>query len=207
MRTTFAINNSDNRTYALSGFINKAIKLKGSEIQLSFNTEYNFTQTPTIINNIRNIWSSNYFNNSLNVNYTHKANLAIEAKQQLVNTFTYQSNNDNFDNTYSSSSLSFSYKLVKRLRINSNISFSTTKATGSNDINYNIWNASVTYRLLKGDNLEMKFSALDILHQNTSIISENRGGLIVLGTQNVLQQYFSFGMSYYPRKFGKGKKK
>lgn len=209
VRTIFAINNSDNYTYALSGSINKAIKLKVSEIQLNFNTEYNYAQIPTIINNIRNIWTTNYFNNGLSINYTYKANLAIEAKQQFVKTLNYQSDyeRDNFNNTYLSSSLSFSYNPVKKLRINSNISFSTTKATGSNDINYNIWNASLTYRLLKGDNLEVKFSALDILHQNTSVVSGNRGGLITLDTQNVLQQYFIFAMSYYPRKFGKSNKK
>lgn len=207
VRTIFAINNSDNYTYALSGFIKKAIKLKTSEIQLNFNTEYNFAQIPTIINSLKNIWYTNYFNNSLNINYTYKADLAIEAKQQFIKSFNYQSDTDkdNFNNAFLSTSLSFSYNVIKKLKLNTNISFSTTKATGSNDLNYNIWNASVIYRLLKGDNLEIKVSALDILHQNTSVVSGNRGGLITLGTQNVLQQYFILGVSYYPRKFGKSK--
>ena len=189
--------------------MNKAIKFKNSEVQFSYDSKFSHSENPNIVNNIEQELTTDYFNNSLKINLTYKTNLAIEAKQNITNTFTKQSNkeNDSFRNSHLSTSFSASYNLTKKLKINSNISLSTNMSTGLKNINYNIWNASTIYRLLKGNNLEVKFSALDLLHQNTSVININRAGKITLGTQNVLQQYFIFGISYYPRKFGKNVKK
>ncbi|GHE34214.1 porin family protein [Sphingobacterium griseoflavum] len=205
VRTIYMINNSDNRTINAIGGLNKAIKLKNSEVQLSYNSEFNNVLSPHVINNSSDIWTTNYFNNSFDINYTYNSQLAIEGKQQFRNSFTKQvsKTENSFKNSNISTSISVSCNVTKKFRINSNIEFSTLKSTGSASINYNIWNASALYRLLKGDNLELKLSALDILHQNTAIINRNAGGVITFGTQQVLQQYFTFGVSYYPRKFGK----
>ena len=71
------------------------------------------------------------------------------------------------------------------------------------DINYALWNASVAYRFLKGNNAEIKFAALDLLRQNTSVINFASANYLNTGTQTVLQQYFMTTIAYYPRMFGK----
>ncbi|MDY0905933.1 hypothetical protein [Pedobacter sp. CFBP9032] len=205
VRTVYKINKNNNSLLTLTGALNKAIKFKNSEVQLSYNTNYTYSQVPNIVNNIVQDLATNYFKNTIRFNFTYQSNLAIEAEENIINIFVKQSSelNDHFKNSILSSSFSASYNITKKLAFNSNISLSTSMSTGLKAINYNIWNASTTYRLLRGNNLEMKFSALDILHQNTSVINMNSGGTITLGRQNVLQQYFLFGISYYPRKFGK----
>ncbi|MEC3878156.1 outer membrane beta-barrel protein [Parapedobacter sp. 10938] len=203
IRTKQAINNSNNGTYDLSGRIKKSIKLKESEMQLHYNTRYNHSKRQTNINDTYNTWYTDYFNNRLIVNFTLNENIAVEAIQTVTNSFSKDLNERAlFKNTDFSTAFSISYHVNKRLTTNSNISFSKNMSTGSAAINYNIWNANVAYRLLKGNNLEVKLSALDLLRQNTSIVNFNQEGVLVTGNRNVLQQYFIFGISYYPRRFG-----
>jgi hypothetical protein len=66
-----------------------------------------------------------------------------------------------------------------------------------------MWNASAAYRFLPGRNAEMKFSAFDLLHQNTGSINSGSGNVFTIGRTNALQQYFMLTLSYFPRKFGK----
>ncbi|MEN5086780.1 TonB-dependent receptor [Sphingobacterium faecium] len=204
VRTVFTINNSDNYQYNLYGSIKKGIKLNHSELQIQYNVYYNFNKSPSFINDIIDFWYGKNLNNSINVNYAIKSNISIEGKQSLVNSFSNNSSSESkWSNKIFSTSFSVSYNMVKSFVLNSNISMSKNISSGSGNINYNIWNASASYRMLKGNNLEMKLSALDILRQNTSIVNYNRGGVLTIGSQNVLQQYFMLGLSYYPRKFGK----
>jgi len=70
-------------------------------------------------------------------------------------------------------------------------------------INYNIWNATTSYRLLKGNNLEIKISALDILRQNTSIINHNRDGVITLGMSKCFTTIFYGWYFLLPKKIWK----
>jgi len=210
IRTVYKINsNSDNKHLNFSGSFNKALKLKNGELQLTYNTRYTYEKNPYIINSVENSLMSNSYNNNLIVNYTHKSVIAVEAKQSVSNNDSKRSNinGSQFKSRDISTSLSASYNATKKLKINSNISLVSSSSTGLKDIQYNIWNASTVYRFLKGNNLELKFSALDLLKQNTSVINRNTGGSITLGSVSVLQQYFMFGLSYYPRKFGKDIKK
>ena len=93
--------------------------------------------------------------------------------------------------------------MTKKFTLSSNISFNSSKSNSAASINFAIWNASAVYRFLKGNNAEFKFSAMDLLHQNTNIINYGGANSFTLGTQNVLQQYFMATFSYYPRQFGK----
>lgn len=209
VRTVFNINNSNNHSYSITGNVNKGMKFKSGEIQLSFNSAYSLNHDVNIINSIEQEMVTNLLNNNLSIFFSYKSDLAVEAKQYLINTFTkyYTNDQDVFRSSSKSTFLSTSYNLTKKLTVNSNISFSSNRSEKSEPINYTIWNASTSYRLLKGNNLEFKFSALDLLGQNTSVINLNTGRSITLGTQRVLQKYFLVGISYYPRKFGKSQTK
>jgi hypothetical protein len=85
----------------------------------------------------------------------------------------------------------------------SNITYNRNVADGTDAINFSIWNASLTYRFLKGNQGEVKFSALDLLRQNKGITNNVSGNVQNFGYTNVLQQYFMCTLAYYPRKFGK----
>lgn len=202
IRTIYAINNSNSRSYNFSGAAKKAFKLTNANILLNYNMEYSYLKTPSIINETENRWTTRLFNSSAKINYTYKNLLAIEGKQQIVKSVS-RNNELSFYSSNLASSLSMSWLLLKKMRLNSNVTSFSTRVTGSDPINYTIWNASVVYRFFKRSDLEVKISILDILGQNTSVLNRNQGGVLTVGTQDVLQQYVVLGVSYYPRRFGK----
>jgi hypothetical protein len=94
-------------------------------------------------------------------------------------------------------------QLPKDFTWSTNLTYNRSEAGKSQAISFTIWNASLTYRFLKGNNGEVKFSALDLLKQNKGVTVSSSGNVQHFGYTNVLQQYFMLTLSYYPRKFGK----
>lgn len=66
-----------------------------------------------------------------------------------------------------------------------------------------IWNTNTTYRLLKGNNLELKLAAYDLLRENKGLYFTNGVTEFATGYTNILTQYYMFSVSYFPRQFGK----
>ncbi|MEO9209766.1 MAG: hypothetical protein ABI208_01635, partial [Ginsengibacter sp.] len=152
----------------------------------------------------------NYFDNfslSYNpaINYTYKNWLAVNiAYNQTYNSYR-QKGADAIDlaNSVSRSELSVSVNGTKKLTISSNAVYAKNTYNGAQKTTFTIWNASALYRLFKGNTAEIKFSALDMLHQNTGLINYGVNNSITQGTVNALQQYFMVTLSWFPRKFGK----
>jgi hypothetical protein len=204
-RRTLYLTNADGYKYMNAfGSIRKTFKLKTTELQINLNGGINIAKTPGYVNEVFSFSNTLSTNGSLKFNFTYKDRFATEASQNFN---TYRTKQGAFNTEYSglnlSSALSSSYNITKKLTLSSNISFNTSKSNNVKDIDYTIWNASATYRFLKGNNAEFKFSALDLLHQNTNIVNVGGMNSSTIGTQQVLQQYFITTLSYYPRKFGK----
>jgi len=202
--------NVDGKKYAIvSGEVKKAFKLKDSEVQISINPVVEYTKYPIYLNSVFAVTDNLNSTITAKIYYRLKNLLTLEAWQFYS---AYKTKQSAFANLYSgnnnSSTLSSSFNINKRFTIGTNITFNRSSALGSNDINYTIWNANTVYRFLKGNNLEFKFSALDLLKQNNSVVNFSDQNSFVIGTRNVLQHYFMATVSYYPRHFGKkaGKK-
>ena len=67
-----------------------------------------------------------------------------------------------------------------------------------------LWNAYISYRLLKSKQIEAKFSAMDILRQNNNIFINAGSNGINTTVTNGLEQFYMLTISYFPRKFGVG---
>ncbi|PWS27502.1 hypothetical protein DHW03_07825 [Pedobacter yonginense] len=203
-RTNFLTNAGGNRYQNLYGNLRKAYKFKTSELQFNVNSQISNSKTPGYTNSLFAFSKNFNTNTTLTINYTYKSYLALAVGQTYG---TYRSKQEAFNTEYSGvnkvSTLSSSYNVTKKFTLNTNISFNQSSSSNSDDINFTIWNANAVYRLLKGNNAEFKLSALDILHQNTSIVNYGSGNSFTIGSRNVLQQYFMATFSYYPRQFGK----
>ncbi|WP_400262791.1 hypothetical protein ACFX5U_06180 [Sphingobacterium sp. SG20118] len=110
------------------------------------------------------------------------------------------SNNDYVSN-YWSSGLSMSYSLTNRWQINSNAT-SRLSTSGTYKDHALIWNANTSYRMMKGNNLEVKLAAYDLLQENKGLYMLNGLTEFTQGYRNNLTQYFMLSLSYFPRKFG-----
>jgi hypothetical protein len=206
--THYTVNADGNKSLSVMGSLNKAFKFTNDhQLQISLSPLVSLTHTP---NNINGVWNSsdNFSNsNTLNFYYIYKDWLAINLKQGYSYYHSKQSGlyNVGFDNSTLSSAFSASLNCTRKLTVSSNITYNHSSSTGSNVTNFTIWNANVAYRLFKENNAEIKFAALDLLHQNTSIINYGSDNTLTHGTVNVLQQYFMVTLSYFPRRFGKKK--
>ncbi|WP_316824165.1 MULTISPECIES: outer membrane beta-barrel protein [Pedobacter] len=207
-RVSYLVNAGTGKYLNFSGSIRKALKLKTSELQISLNNTLNISRNPGYVNGIYAYAKGLNTNTSIKFNFTYKDCFALEGVQSYS---TYKSSQETFMASYSgtnvSTTLSSGYSVTKKLILNSNITFNNSTATGSDAIKFAIWNAALTYRLLKGNNLETKFSALDLLRQNRSVINYGALNSFTIGSQNVLQHYFMATVSYYPRQFGKKNRK
>ncbi|HKG08754.1 MAG TPA: outer membrane beta-barrel protein, partial [Pedobacter sp.] len=206
-RTVYLVNANGHKYITGYGNIRKAYKLKSSELQLSLSSNFNANKNPGYTNSIFTFSTNLNTNTNANINYTYKSYLAIALGQSYN---TSHSKQEAFNTEYSGknmgTTLSSSYNVTKRFTLNSNVTFNKNSSSTADDINFTIWNASAVYRFLKGNNAEFKFSALDLLHQNTSVINYGNSNSFTTGTQNVLKQYFMTTISYYPRQFGKKNK-
>lgn len=206
-RTVFLVNADGHKYITFNGSIKKSYKLKTSEFQFRLSSNVDANKNPGFTNNVFTFSTNLNTNSEASINYTYKSNLALVLEQSYS---TYHAKQEAFNTEYSGKNLgtdlSSSYHVTRKFTLNSNVSFNNSSSPGTKDVNFTIWNASAVYRFLKGNNAEIKFSALDLLRQNSSVINYGRGNSFTIGTQNVLKQYFMTTLSYYPRQFGKNAK-
>ncbi len=180
----------------------KAFKMKENQLQVYFNSALNYARTPAVINGDAVLQNNLNTYNWLSLAYTFKSRVTISGSQSLNTGITRQDGEVNYSYKNYTTTAGTSIVWPKGLNWNTNIKFNRSTSIYSDPVNFAIWNASVAYRFLKKENAEVKFSALDLLGQNKSIINYGYNNSISTGTVNVLQQYFMFTLAYYPRLFG-----
>lgn len=188
----------------LDGFIEKPFKFAKSELQFTLGSSAGVSKVPGFINSqifLTNFLSTNHF---VKLNYTFRDIIAVNLGEIISTSVSNlkKLNDITFRNFNAKTTLSTSFKLAKKVTFNTNVNFNSFSSTGTKTINYTIWNAILIYRMLKENNAEIKFSALDLLHQNNNIILNTLTNSQTIGRQNVLQRYFMLTISYYPRQFG-----
>lgn len=192
----------------LNGNLKRAFKFKRSQLQVSLMPSFGYIHSPGYING--SVYRSLSFNtsNALDLYFTYTDLVAIDLKESFMHYHAAQKgiNTTDFRNDLYSTLLSVSVRLLERLTVGSSVAYNINTSTGASVVHFAIWNASASCRMLKGKNLELKLSALDLLHQNTGVTNQGSLNTLTHGSVNVLQQYFMATVSYFPRRFGKRKK-
>ena len=201
-RILYNVNVSGNKYIGYKGYLSKIYQLKDSQVEFLIFSELNYANSPSFVNALPTALKSSNILNSFNVHYSYRTWLKFGGWQSIRSSSTKQTNSQKFNYTNYSTTTNTTINWPKKVYWNSNIAFNRSVSSFSKPINYTIWNASVVYRFLKGNNAELKFSALDLLRQNKAIINTGTNNSITRGTVNVLQQYFMFSVAYYPRIFG-----
>lgn len=183
--------------------LKKAFKINGHPFQLIAKNDLTISTNPNYLNGLLNS-STNIINAAeVKINYPINKFLSFTMGQSLRFYHLSQTGINSFNNSTKKTSISINSELTDKLTVNSNISYNNNTSSQSVATNYTIWNASFNYRFLKTNNAELKFSALDLLHQNSSVINYGSKNNLTIGTNNIIQQYFMVTISYFPRKFGK----
>lgn len=205
---SYTINRSGARFLRIDGNFYRAVKLDGHQFQIVGKASAMLNERPRYINAVLIRTSSLFGQGSVNVLYTCKDLFAFNIAEAVNVVSSGQSGaGGSMKNVVYKTTLSSSINLPARLTLSSNITFNHTTSTYLPARNFRIWNASLAWRLLEGNQGEVKFTAMDLLHQNNSVLNIGNYNAITTGTVNVLQQYFMLTVSYFPRKFGKRVKK
>ncbi|TCC89094.1 TonB-dependent receptor [Pedobacter frigiditerrae] len=196
--------NADGTKYArIYGDVRKSLKFKSAELKFGYTTSFNVNRTPNYLNGLFNFSNNTSTENKISTNFTFKDKFALEGAQSIGTSSSKQKSlNTAYKNTTLTSSLSTNYNFTKKFSLNSNVSFNSNNPSVGETVNFTIWNAEFNYRFTKGNNAEIKLSALDLLKQNRAIFNFAGTNTFTTSTRNVLQQYFMVTLSYYPRKFG-----
>lgn len=200
----YAVNMNGSKFLTLNAEFHKALKFKENQFQLSSSSATNLTKQPGYINSVFNISNNTYSDNGIGVLYSLRDFFALEVKEKLILFRSRQTGLDNniFKSTIHKTIFSASLNFLKKITVNSNISFTRNTSTYSPARTFTVWNAGTSYRFLKGNQAEVKIAALDLLHQNTNIINYGYNNMLTTGSVNVLKQYFIVSFSYFPRMFG-----
>lgn len=198
----YNVNVSGNKYIGYLGFLYKTYKLKENQMTLMLHVNLNYAHNPAYVNNLPSLSKNLYSNHSISIAYSYKSWLKLGGGPGLSTYSTRQTNSEASSYNNFSTGANAAINWPKRVYWSSIVDYNRTTSTYAGEVNFTIWNADVTYRFLKGNNAEVKFSALDLLHQNKSVISGGDSNSITQGTVNVMQQYFMFTLAYYPRMFG-----
>ncbi|WP_170122685.1 hypothetical protein [Mucilaginibacter oryzae] len=183
----------------------KAVKMNKNQLQVNGSTVFTESVQPQYINGLVTHVKNFYNENVLNLLYTLGHTFALKASQffSWYRSDQFGANNAQLRNSVQRTIVSGSMNVPGQITFSSNITFNKITSSYVPPSTFNIWNASVTYRFLKGNKGEIKFSALDLLRQNKSVINYGAGNTLTIGNVNVLKQYYILTLAFYPRKFGR----
>ncbi len=203
-RQRFVINLDGSRFLGITGNLNKAIKIMQKPLTISLDNKSGLERIPSYINS--KFVSSDVTRSisSLQLDFTVNTLLSLNAIQEMNFYRSKVRSNDvaEFKSSLYSTAFSISINCSKKTNVSSSISYNKNAISGLTSTQFAIWNASISQRFMKGNNLELKLAALDILRQNKGIVNYGNANSLSSGTINVLKQYFILTMACFPRKFG-----
>jgi len=202
-RTYYYINASQSESYYLGYNLNISRRIKKSSIQLMYSGSYNNNRNPNYIDNVFSMSNSSGLTNNINLMLSLKNNMVIVNLGKMLNNYQSTQSGAGLSSSKNRSDISrlgLTLNLPKGYAVSSTLDH--TKNTGLKDPIV-LWNAFATCRILKNQQGELKFSAMDILKQFQNISNTSDSFGTTTRISNGLQQYFMLTFSYYPRKFGK----
>lgn len=190
------------RTFITYGF--PVTKLKSN---MNINGGFVYSRTPASINLLKNLANSYAlnagFNWSSNISKKIDFMISYNANYTIVRNSLQTQNNSNYFNH--TASARFNYQFWKGFVFNTSVS-NTLNAGGSSAYNTSYWllNASIAYKFLKDESLEVKFSANDILNQNRNITRNVTEIYTEDISSNALRRYFMGTITYTLKKINTG---
>ncbi|MGE7777765.1 outer membrane beta-barrel protein [Chitinophaga sp. NPDC101104] len=205
IRSIYTVNLNGYRSAGGNISLKKSIELRGQTVELGARYVVTTGRYPQYQQHVLNLSHSTSHQMTAQVSYRQGSRLSLKAEQgwALYNSEQQGFNHSRFRSINSYSLLDGVLQIPANLYWNTHLSFNSSTVRGMDAVTFVRWNASLTYRFLKGKRGEIKYAALDLLRQNKGIVNTVTGNTQTFVTSNVLQQYFMITLSYYPRKFGR----
>ncbi len=179
---------------------------KEQTLSFDFRINGNWSNRFQYTNDMRQEMMNQSLNGNLDLYYTVLNKFQLGLKNELFlnqrKDRSSESAANNFNSTSWNTGISGAYSITKKLTLNTNFN-SRSNFSNRVDNHFFIWNANAAYRLNKGNNLEIKIAAYDLLRQNKGFYFYNSDTEFTNGYKNILTQYYMLSLTYMPRQFGK----
>lgn len=194
--------------FSFYSYFDKKIKELGFNVGLnasvSGNTSYNY------INSILNTLQSNSYSGGLTLsNYVAKKYdfWVSLGPSYNTNNSTLQSGTSNNGGGFRSDG-SVSIYLPGKFQISSDYNYTLTKKTETfnEDVDYLIWNATVSKKFLKDESLKLSLSGNDLLNQNLGFTRSAYGTTISQNSYTTIKRYYMVSLIWDFNKMGGGLK-
>jgi len=195
-----------NGNYNLSGFIGTNIPMFSKKLTLAPSGNASYSSNKILINGKENTTKDLRSNAELGIELEiDDFEAGISGYYQYNSSFSSLNNSSN--KPYSSQGLSgraeFKYEETFFIETNANYTINTKRGNGYN-VNYLVWNASVSKSFFKKENFIIGFYAYDMLNQNISIDRDISSNVVTDIKTNIVSRYFLLKLTY---KFNSNKEK
>lgn len=183
----------------------KSAKIRGSIFRISLSPSFSYNKRPSIVNETKIISVNRLISLSGSIGFTLNELLNIELGENYLYYYTFfQGNEFNLHSHSSFSEIHLSWP--KNFTLASSLRFIQSGGDRIKGASSFILDAYLSYRMSKKKQFEMKVSANDIFNENQGITNRVFGNSVSFDRVNRLKQYFTLGISYYPRRFGSSKR-
>ncbi len=195
-----------NGNYSYGGYLGTSLPFFSKKLVLQPNVNGNYNENKDFVNTLQNKTTSYYVNGSLEITYQlDKFEASINGGMDYNSSSSSLSTLSNKPFTSQNFSARFSWKLPKRIELESDGTYTiNSRRSNGYNINYFIWNASISKTFLKNDNLILGFNAYDMLNQNISINRSITSNIISDTKTNIISRYFLVKLTW---KFNSNKTK
>lgn len=162
------------------------------DLRLGFNGNINIGRTNTIVNGQKNASNNNVFRFGLDVNYDKDKKFNIHYNPSAsFNNNTSSVNGTNTNYWSYENQLEGNVQLPLKFELGTDIVWTIRQRVGQFDKNNSVfvWNAYISKKLLKGDQLEIRASCNDILNQNIGFQRFGYNGNVTQQNYNTIQRY------------------
>ncbi|MFC2107178.1 outer membrane beta-barrel protein [Bacteroidota bacterium] len=185
-------------------FITYGIPVNKIKTNINLNTGVTYTHTPGLINEVKNF--SNTWNLSQGIVFASNISEKIDYTLSYNGAYNIVKNTiqEELDNNYyyQNLGLKLTWILPKGFVISNDLTHKLYSGLSDDySENYLLWSAYIGKKFLKGQNLEIKLSAFDILDQNKSIKRSVTESYIEDSWTEVLKRYFMLTLTFNLKNF------
>lgn len=195
-----------NGNYSFNGYIGYNMPFFSKKLSLQPNANANYSSSKNYINTIETTTKNVLTNVGLEINLNlDKFSAGITGYMEFNSSSSSLNAQSNKPYTTQGLTANMHWKLPKKFFFDTDANYTiNSKRSNGYNINFIVWNASLSKAFLKNENLLIGFYAYDILNQNISVNRSINSNVITDTKTNVITQYFLGKITY---KFNSNKTK
>ncbi|MES2568294.1 MAG: TonB-dependent receptor [Bacteroidota bacterium] len=181
-----------NGNYNFNGYLGTSLPFFSKKLEIGPNLNGSYASNKIIINGLEN--TTNDFRSSVNLNIKFEVD---DFEMGVNGVYSYNQSSSTLNNSsnkpYSSQSLSgyINAKLPLKFTFSTDANYTiNSKRSNGYNINYFVWNASLSKTFFKRENFILGFYAYDMLNQNISVDRDISSNVVTDIKTNIISRYF-----------------